>query len=426
MKAVRFGVIGYGNRGRGITRHVLFSMPDVEVVAVCDEYEDRTERAVREVTERYGKTPLSSTNYLELLSHDAVDAVYVATSWETHVEVAIDALRRGIPVALEVGGAYSIESLWDLVRAQESSGTPLMFMENCCFGKAELLATSMVRHGLLGDIVHAHGAYGHYLAEEIAGGNVNRHYRLRNYLSRNCENYPTHELGPIAKVLGINRGNRMVSLVSVASRAVGMEDYITQHAKDYPDLVGKKFRQGDIVNSIITCADGSTISLRLDTTLPRHYAREFTLHGTRGLYEQNTNMVYLAGDPEDFNTAKHYLANIGNAERFEADYLPRAWKEITAEMLRAGHGGMDSIEFAVFVDCLRHNKPMPVDVYDAAAWMAITTLSDASIVAGGMPQAIPDFTSGAWLLLKECNVICLLVFGVVCIAFAAVFEPYCF
>lgn len=396
MKTIRFGVIGYGNRGRGITRKVLFALPDVEVVAVCDEYADRTERAVAEVTERYGKTPLSSTNYLDLLSHDALDAVYVASSWETHVEVAIDALRRGIPVALEVGGAYSLDSLWGLVHAQEASGTPLMFMENCCFGKSELLATSLVRHGILGDIVHAHGAYAHYLAEEIAGGNINRHYRLRNYLSRNCENYPTHELGPIAKVLGINRGNQMISLVSVASRAAGMEDYIAQHAAEYPDLVGKRFRQGDIVNTIITCADGSTVSLRLDTTLPRHYAREFTLHGTRGLYEQNTNMVYLAGEHEDFNTAEHYRANIGNAERFEADYLPRAWKEMTEEMLRAGHGGMDSVEFVVFCDCLRNGKPMPIDVYDAAAWMAITTVSEASIAAGGLPQAIPDFTSGAW------------------------------
>lgn len=397
MKRIRLGVIGYGSRGRSVTRKVLFSMPDVEVVAVCDEYADRTECAAADVTERYGKTPLSSTNYLDILSHDALDAVYVATAWETHVEVAIDALRRGIPVALEVGGAYSIESLWDLVRAQEASGTPLMFMENCCFGRSELFATSLVRHGVLGDIVHAHGAYAHYLAKEISGGNVNRHYRLRNYLSRNCENYPTHELGPIAKVLGINRGNRMVSMVSVASRSAGMEDYVAQHADEYPELVGKKFRQGDVVSTIITCADASTISLRLDTTLPRHYAREFTLHGTRGLYEQNANMVYLAGEAEDFNTAKHYLANVNNAARLEADYLPRVWSEMTEEMLRAGHGGMDGIEFAVFCDCLRNGKPMPIDVYDAAAWMAITALSEASVAAGGMPQAIPDFTSGAWL-----------------------------
>ena len=40
---------------------------------------------------------------------------------------------------------------------------------------------------------------------------------------------------------------------------------------------------------------------------------------------------------------------------------------------------------------------MPIDVYDMAAWMAITPLSEQSIAHGGMPQAIPDFTRGQWI-----------------------------
>ena len=321
------------------------------------------------------------------------------------MEIAVEALRRGIPTAMEVGGAYSIERLWDLVRAQEASGTPFMMMENCCFGKEELLATSLARNGLFGDVVHCHGCYGHYLAEEIAGGNINRHYRLRNYLTRNCENYPTHELGPIAKLLNINRGNQMVSLVSVASRAAGLKEYIREHAEQYPDLVGKEFRQGDIVNTIITCADGSTISLRLDTTLPRSYAREFTVRGTRGLYEQDTNSVFLLGDREYWETQQYYRDNIGNAARFEAEYLPAVWTHMTPEDLAAGHGGIDSIEFRAFVNALKEGKEMPIDVYDAAAWMSITALSAASISAGGAPQAIPDFTGGLWTVRPSRDVV---------------------
>ncbi|MGM9683320.1 MAG: Gfo/Idh/MocA family protein, partial [Eubacteriales bacterium] len=234
MEKFRIGVIGYGQRGEGISTAVLLKMPDVEIAAVCDEYPDRVEKAQNEVEKVSGKRPIGVTDYRAVLDQKQLDGVYIATSWETHVAVAIDALKAGIPVALEVGGAYSVEELWDMVHTQETIGTPLMFMENCCFGKEELLATSLVRHGLLGDIVHCHGAYGHYLCGEIAGGDRNRHYRLRNYLTRNCENYPTHELGPIAKILNINRGNRMVSLVSVASRAAGMEEYIRIHAQEYP------------------------------------------------------------------------------------------------------------------------------------------------------------------------------------------------
>jgi hypothetical protein len=54
-------------------------------------------------------------------------------------------------------------------------------------------------------------------AKKSPGGRVNRHYRLANYLHRNCENYPTHEIGPISKILDINRGNRYLTVSSLAS-----------------------------------------------------------------------------------------------------------------------------------------------------------------------------------------------------------------
>ncbi len=397
MQKVKMGVIGYGCRGSSIVKNILLKMPDVELVAMCDKYTDRTEAAVKLVSDTYGHAPFGSTDYKELLAHGGMDAVYVATDWETHIEIAIDALRAGYPVALEVGGAYNLESLWELVHTQESTGIPLMLMENCCYGRTELLATSLVRHGVLGDVVHCHGCYGHYLGEEIAGGERNRHYRLRNYRLRSCENYPTHELGPIAKLLNINRGNRMLSLVSIASRAAGMEEFLRCHPGEYPEVEGKSFRQGDMVSTLITCADGSTISLRLDTTLPRHYAREFNVHGTKGMYEQNCNMVYLMGEKEDFDTLKHYTENINNAAAYEAEYLPAIWREMTEEQIRIGHGGMDGLEFRAFIDALKEGKEMPIDVYDAAAWMCISALSEASIAAGGAPQPIPDFTGGKWV-----------------------------
>lgn len=405
MEKVRFGVIGLGNRGTSILRDILLGMPDVAVVAVCDEYADRTEKAAEMVTSSCGARPFATTDHRALLEHGGLDAVFVASGWESHVEVSVDAMEAGIPVAMEVGGAYSLDSLWTLVHAQERTHVPFMMMENCCFGKTELLVTSMVRRGLLGRIVHCHGAYGHYLVDEVLGGLRNRHYRQRNYLNRNCENYPTHELGPIAKILDINRGNRMLSLVSVASGAFGMEDYVARHADRYPEMVGAKFRQGDIVNTIITCADGSTISLMLDTTLPRSYSREFTVHGTRGLYEMNTDSVYLEGEKESFDTAAYYRAQFGNVARFETEYLPAIWREDRKDLVRAGHGGMDGIEFRVFVDCLRDGKPMPVDVYDAAAWMAVTVLSEQSIALGGAPQPFPDFTNGEWLRRERLDVV---------------------
>ena len=59
---------------------------------------------------------------------------------------------------------------------------------------------------------------------------------------------------------------------------------------------------------------------------------------------------------------------------------------------------MDWLEFEQFFQCLREDIPMPVDVYDAASWMAITALSEMSVARGGAVVDIPDFTNGKWVM----------------------------
>ena len=398
MKRIRMGVIGLGKRGTSVMRDVILGFDDVDVVAVCDLYQDRVDDAAKLIKEKRGAEPMiQTTDYREALKKEALDAVYVATAWETHIVISIAAMRAGIPVAMEVGGACDLRECNDLVAAYEETGTPIMLMENCCFGEDELLGTAMVRDGLFGEIVHCHGAYAHDLREEITTGNVKRHYRLRHYSLRNCENYPTHELGPIAKILNINRGNRMLSLTSVSSKAAGIKAYLEKNNYSMDEsLRGVSFAQGDIVNTTIKCAGGETITLTLDTTLPRFYSREFTVRGTDGFYEAGPGMVFLDGMEEGFNTVEMYKKYIGSQDQYKADYLPDCWLNITEEERELGHGGMDYFEFKAFFECLKENKPMPIDVYDAAAWMCITYLSEASCAMGGQPMAIPDFTNGAW------------------------------
>ncbi|MBQ2765378.1 MAG: gfo/Idh/MocA family oxidoreductase, partial [Clostridia bacterium] len=224
--------------------------------------------------------------------------------------------------------------------------------------------------------------------DEVTHGDVKRHYRLNEYMSRNRDNYPTHELGPIAKVLGINRGNRMVSLSARSTKAWGLHDYI-EGKEDLQHLRDVEFKQGDMVETLITCENGELISLRLDTTLPTYYSREFMVRGTKGMYEELKNSVFLDGEDHTGNFTN-------SAEKYYDKYMARIWKEITPEMISWGHGGMDFLEFQAFCDCLRNGKEMPIDVYDAAAWMSIAYLTEQSIAQGGAAVEIPDFTNGAY------------------------------
>ena len=122
------------------------------------------------------------------------------------------------------------------------------------------------------------------------------------------------------------------------------------------------------------------------------------------VYEQNNNIVYLEGDPEGGWAYDHMRKYHDNAEQYEEKYLPSVWKNLSEDQLNTGHGGMDAIQWIEFIKALRNGSEMPIDVYDAASWMAITAISEQSIALGGAPQPIPDFTSGRWVTRKPMDV----------------------
>ena len=426
---LKIGYIGLGCRGKGMLKTVLDSFKDVEIVGVCDVYEDRVQEGLDIIKDKRGTTAFGTTNSDEIMKMD-VDAVMVMTSWEAHIPLCIAAMKAGKPVAMEVGGAYSIEDCYALVRTSEETGVPCMLLENCCYGKRELAVLKMVREGVFGDVVHCSGGYFHDLRPEISFGEIRRHYRLRNYKSRNCENYPTHELGPIAKVLNINRGNRMIQLTSVASRAAGLKAYIEKTADMlYETLAedeGKEVKvadktfsvtqelcdkyvasnegpvaQGDIVNTIITCADGSTILLTLDTTLPRAYSRGFTVRGTKAAYFEDNNSMFIDDDEDAMKNHFRWHTMWGNGDKYIQENLHPLWQKYAEDARNAGHDGMDYMVLRAFFEAVEKKAQFPIDVYDAASWMCITALSEQSIAMGGAPVAIPDFTTGKWAMYKK-------------------------
>ena len=394
MEKIRLAVIGLGLRGNGTIRGVFLENERCEIVALCDEYQDRIdemEALIKEKTDR--DVPIKTTDYKELLTmKDKIDAICVLASWECHIEIAIASMKAGIPVAIEVGGAYSVEDCFDLVRTQVSTGTKFMFLENCCYGRVELAVLNMVKKGLFGEIVHCEGGYQHDLRNQVLLGEENRHYRLRNYMARNCDNYPMHALGPVARILDKNNGTRMVYLTSMASKAVGLNDYASLHPELYQSkFATQRFNQGDVVTTNIMCANGATITLTLNTTCAHPYSRHFDVQGTRGRYCDEGKYFFF--DTEfDKRQGEKFAENLNNQQKYLEKYDHPIWERFLNDGVRGGHGGMDWLLYEAFFDYIEKGGKSPIDVYDAAAWMSITPLSAKSIELGSMPVEIPDFT----------------------------------
>lgn len=395
---IKVALIGLGQRGIQLLEPLL-RMSDVSVIGVCDAYEDRTNNAAGLTEKARGNTPFQTQNYKEILNMQEIDAVVISTPWEYHIEIAIEAMKTGVFTAMEVGGTYNLQECFDLVTAYEETKTPFFFLENCCYGRRELMCLNMARAGEFGEIVHCDGAYCHDLRHEVSFGKENRHYRLPHYIHHNCENYPTHDLGPIAKILGINRGNRMLRLVSMASKARGLSQYICDNKSEDETLLNTTFNQGDVVKTLITCENGETIALTLDTTLPRIYSRNFNVRGTKGMYQEDGDYVFLEKDQKDRDIAELDLNPQllwKNADKYGETFDNNLWKNKSKGMLKSGHGGMDYLVLRSMVNAAKGKTYPAIDVYDAAAWISITALSEQSIANGNQPVEIPDFTNGKY------------------------------
>ena len=122
------GVIGLGNRGSGLLENCILPQSGIRVLAVCDKYEDRRLKAAELVKAAGQPEPLMVADHREILALPQIDTVVIMASWESHLNLACDAMRAGKYTAVEVGGAYSVEDCWKLVRTHEVTCVECMML----------------------------------------------------------------------------------------------------------------------------------------------------------------------------------------------------------------------------------------------------------------------------------------------------------
>ena len=399
MQKVKIGIIGLGARAETLLASIMALSNEVEVTAICDYSAEKVDK-FKTLFEKYGASyPKCYLSHLELLDDKNVDAVLVPTSWNSHLQIATDAMRKGKYAGIEVGGAASIDELWQLVHAAESTGVSCMMLENCCYGRNELMILNMVRQGLFGELIYCECGYEHDLSE-MAYRTDTRQERALHNMHRNGELYPTHGIGPIAKILEINRGNRFISLNSTATKARGFD-----LAAARKGVKCRHFNEADIVVTNIRCANGEVITMTHGVSLPRPYSRDCRVQGTNGIWLENANGIYIDGISPRYQkldvAGNPYGCHIWNkASEFYERYDHPIWQDYRNGVV-GGHGGMDALALKAFFDAVKRRSVPPIDVYDVASWMCITSLSEDSIALGGAPVAVPDFTNGKWVCREE-------------------------
>lgn len=391
IDVVRIGFVGVG--GQGIV-HVenLVQIEGTRVAAICDVRPEHADRARKIVTDAGQPEPTlytrGETDFVRMCEEHDLDLVYNATPWRWHVPICLAAMENGKHTATEVPAALTIEDCWKLVETSERTRRHCTMMENCCYGRAEMLVLNLVRNGLLGEVLHGECGYLHDLRHIKFSSEGEGLWRRDHSWTRNGNLYPTHGLGPIAQCMDINRGDRFASLVSMSSPSRGLQAYAKAHFEEGSSQRVETFALGDVNVSLIQTERGKTIFLSHDTNLPRPYSRINMVQGTKGLFQGYPDRVYLEN-----RSPSHQWED---AADYYDEFEHPLWQALSSEGEDVGHGSMDFIENYRLIHCLRAGIPLDMNVYDAAAISAVSALSEQSVAQGGIPVSFPDFTRGKW------------------------------
>ena len=399
LEQVRIAFVGVGGQGGSHVRNFL-RIDGVDIVAICDIDEPRAREVAGWVESKDRPAPdlytRGETDYRRLCARDDVDLIFNATPWRWHVPICVEAMETGKHTAVEVPAAYTIDGCWQLVEGAETNQRHCVMMENCCYGRRELMILNMVRGGFLGEILHTEAAYIHDLRSVKFSDHGEGLWRLDHSMDRNGNLYPTHGVGPVAQCLDINRGDRLAYLVSMSSPARGLELYAEKHLPKGHSR-RRDYALGDMNSSLIKTEKGRTILLQHDTTTPRPYTRINLVQGTRGTVTGYSDRAFIEGSAEE-----HEWQDL---EDFRAQWDHPLWRRLEADADGAGHGGMDYLEDYRLIQCLHNGEPMDMDVYDGAAWSVICELSEISVADGSRPVEFPDFTRGRWRGRKPLGIV---------------------
>ena len=404
LEIVRIGIVGLGMRGGSAVDRLSY-VPDCQITALCDIEQDRVTRSAERLiakgiadVQTYGG---EAESWRGLCESPEVDLVYICTDWKNHVPIALYAMECGKHVAIEVPAATTLDEIWDLINMSEKTRRHCMMLENCVYDFFEMSTLAMAQEGVFGEVIHVEGAYHHCL--DPYWDEYWESWRLEYNKEHRGDVYPTHGIGPVCQVLGIHRGDRMKTLVSMDTKPFnGPKIYELKNGVPCPE-----FKNADQTSTLIRTEKGKTMLIQHDVMTPRPYDRLYQVVGTDGYAGKYPIQLYCLR--ENASLEEGYDA-LGIEKIYSGEALKELQQKYPNPLMNpefvelaqsvGGHGGMDFIMDYRLVYCLHNGLPLDMDVYDLAEWCCISDLSRLSLENGNMPVEVPDFTRGEWDVKK--------------------------
>ncbi len=157
---ITVGMIGTGARAQQLMSAIM-ELPNTEIVAVCDAYKGRVERAL----ERSHGRAKPYKDYREILANKEIDTVVIATPDHWHATMAIDALRAGKDVYIEKPLTYAIDEGNRIISEVKKTGRVLQVGSQGISSRIEQKARDIIASGKLGQITMVRASFNRNTAE---------------------------------------------------------------------------------------------------------------------------------------------------------------------------------------------------------------------------------------------------------------------
>ncbi len=143
---IGIGVVGTGRIGKLHIQHLSQNIPEAELITICSL---DTETA-QILTEQYN-LPKVTSDYTALLSDTQIDAVLVASSTDTHVEICQAAAEAGKHIFCEKPIALDLEQIDETLAIVEKAGVKFQVGFNRRFDKNFMQVREAVVAGEIGE-----------------------------------------------------------------------------------------------------------------------------------------------------------------------------------------------------------------------------------------------------------------------------------
>ena len=282
----RIGIIGTGSRGCFHIKH-LVQMPNVEVVALCDNYRPHLEDAAQ----YYPKAKLYD-DYRHLLEQRDVEGVIIATPLYLHAPMTLDALSAGKRVFCEKSMGYTLDECLEVYNKRKETNGVLFIGQQRLFDPKYIKAMRMIHEGKIGDVVGVRNYWyrNNNWRRDVPSPELERHINWRLYSE--------YSRGLMTELACHQLQNGSWALGMLPEQVMGSGHLVHWLKEDKRDVY-------DCVSAIFTYPNG--VNMTFESIISnKHFGMGEQILGTNGTIDLVTGMYY-SDEPAPKGSGMHQL-----------------------------------------------------------------------------------------------------------------------